>query len=1068
MAHQHRSGGLKQKNKRHKSTASSKRSLNRKTGAGRVNGGGTAAHRLGIKGSGATKHSRLDRQHMSQQRRDKARDQKMLEARGIKSVVMGVVGGNNSAASAAPSVIGIIALSGESIAEAKMLEESVRQHIAQEATTTVNDGATTTSSPKEGLSKDQITSSITCHFATQKKTLTLLTNSTAFYTTDDKTEGNTLSNDLDDETVGLETDDLEMDTLDDKAIHAALDLVRVCDAVLFVVNGTTALHPLWWNDELGVEDTAHVNDGGSVAGMTFSTMQTKRFEKALSERGERMLTALKAHGVPTPLTALCYDENNALLNMSQNRKKASRRRAEVRKYAQRLAVTEFGTDSKVLEVDLDVSNVMETFHPIPGQNNTNSSSTIMSTVQVTMDAVDVPDMVMDTDMNDVASLTGNSSVTGSVFTTHSTSTKHSTKSGGGSSHQSSVLVRTLCGSAMVPVKWANMRSHLVTNGNEADASTSGSGGYSYNASTNELSLTGYLRGGPPLNVNSLMHVPHLGTYAISRVEHSDCPIKGAGRHPNKKHNNKDADMGDTSGDVKVLVTADPSQRESLGRYAAPDALEGEQNLVGFDDAHDDENEDGDMQDLEDDDEDEAPGKARPTGWSDYQTAWLDALDPQDANFSDDGGSDGIDHGELAKALNAKKGGSDDDMMDDDDLSVSSEERAALAEQRRKTATADLTFPDEIELKTDELARDRLARYRSIKSFRESHWDPKESLPESYSDIYHFTSFKATQRDILADTKHVCDTANEARVFKGWQAGQLLSLPSTKEEKNDASMDDLSEEDEEDEDAELLEGCVASGSYVKIVLEGISAASYAKLLPSKDTLLSCVALLPHENKVSALHMAISQTSTCEPGTVPVKSKDTLTFRCGWRTWQGCPIFSQNNLNSDKHKYERYLVPNSFVAASVLGPVTYTPCPVLVYREPTKDNARRQLVAFGSLLSADADRIVIKRIVLTGYPTRVHKRHATVKYMFYNPEDVKWFQPAGLSTKHGLQGHIMESNGEHGTMKCLFNAPIKQHDTVCLPLYKRVYPKYAKVVGASASRGLDNNGDGGSRNDKLVIL
>ena len=99
----------------------------------------------------------------------------------------------------------------------------------------------------------------------------------------------------------------------------------------------------------------------------------------------------------------------------------------------------------------------------------------------------------------------------------------------------------------------------------------------------------------------------------------------------------------------------------------------------------------------------------------------------------------------------------------------------------------------------------------------------------------------------------------------------------------------------------------------------------------------------------------------------------------------------------------------------------------------------------MLGADADRIVVARILLMGYPTRVHKGHATVKYMFYNPEDVKWFKLAGLTTRHGLQGtNILDSIGDHGTMKCLFNAPIKQHDTVCLPLYKRIYPKYATAT------------------------
>jgi pre-rRNA-processing protein TSR1 len=109
----------------------------------------------------------------------------------------------------------------------------------------------------------------------------------------------------------------------------------------------------------------------------------------------------------------------------------------------------------------------------------------------------------------------------------------------------------------------------------------------------------------------------------------------------------------------------------------------------------------------------------------------------------------------------------------------------------------------------------------------------------------------------------------------------------------------------------------------------------------------------------------------------------------------------------------------------------------------------LVAVGSIYGADADSIVVKRIILTGYPTRVHKRHATVKYMFHNPDDVRWFKPAGLSTKHGLHGHIVQSVGEHGAMKCLFNAPIKQHDTVCLPLYKRIFPKFAPASSQSVS-------------------
>jgi pre-rRNA-processing protein TSR1 len=331
----------------------------------------------------------------------------------------------------------------------------------------------------------------------------------------------------------------------------------------------------------------------------------------------------------------------------------------------------------------------------------------------------------------------------------------------------------------------------------------------------------------------------------------------------------------------------------------------------------------------------------------------------------------------------------DEEEDDEELESTFVEKER---KRWRAAREEEQFPDEVDTPMHMPARERFARYRGLKSFRTSPWDAYENLPSDYAKIFMFRDWRAVGRSVTRQ-----------------------------------------EEGEDD--------AVQAGTRVTLVIRLPEDA----VRPKTVAPMVAWALHKHEHKTSVAHCTVLRNTEFEDD---VRSKDPLVLQIGPRRYHINPLFSvHTQANSGKgsnnvHKFERFLPKNAGSAPSMATaylPVTFgTTVPTLFFRDSDEDELPA-FVGSGVLHSCDPTRVIAKRIVLTGHPLRVHKRTATIRYLFFNPDDVAYFKPVQLKTKQGRTGYIRESLGTHGLLKAGFDGPLQQTDTVCLNLYKRVFPK-----------------------------
>lgn len=329
---------------------------------------------------------------------------------------------------------------------------------------------------------------------------------------------------------------------------------------------------------------------------------------------------------------------------------------------------------------------------------------------------------------------------------------------------------------------------------------------------------------------------------------------------------------------------------------------------------------------------------------------------------------------------------EEDDQEDEDGKISNKHKMKTSLQYR--TIEEMEFPDEVDTPIEVPARERFNKYRGLASMKTGSWDPLEDLPREYANIYSFEYLKHTWKQA---------------VQKAHMEGQRIS-----------------------------------GSYIKISIKNFSREDLKYIRSDIPLIMST--LLEYERKLCVMHYKISLNYESD---IKVSAKQTMETQVGFRRILTKPIYcAEVSAGSDKLKIEKVLIRDKFYIASVYSQMTYPQSPVIFLRPSNENGNGMHFVASGQVLDTDSKKIILKRIILTGYPVKIKKKRAVARFMFFNPDDVNYFKPIQLITKHGLRGHITESLGTHGHMKCVFNDHLKPNDTVCLNLYKRVFPKWFK--------------------------
>lgn len=225
-----------------------------------------------------------------------------------------------------------------------------------------------------------------------------------------------------------------------------------------------------------------------------------------------------------------------------------------------------------------------------------------------------------------------------------------------------------------------------------------------------------------------------------------------------------------------------------------------------------------------------------------------------------------------------------------------------------------------------------------------------------------------------------------------------------------------------------------GCYVRIELSKVAYELVENFDPAYPLLVG--GLLASEESFGFIQVRIKRHRWHQK---ILKTNDPLIFSLGWRRFQSIPIYSLDD--GTRNRMLKYTPEHMHCLASFYGPVSAPNTGFCAFNTLSTNTPSFRISATGVVLDVDSgSQKIVKKLKLTGTPSKIYKNTAFIKDMFNSALEVAKFEGAHVKTVSGIRGQIKKALAKpEGHFRATFEDKILMSDIIFLRAWYTIQPR-----------------------------